>query len=45
MDNIHPKLLIEENAINFRKEIWLIPPNDPIVTFKIINKIKRFLLI
>lgn len=44
MDNIHPKLLIDENAINLRKEVWLIPPKDPIITFKIIIKIKKFLL-
>lgn len=43
-DSIHPKLLIDENAINLRNEVWLIPPKDPIITLRIIVKIKKFLL-
>lgn len=39
--NIHPKLLIEEKVINFRKEVWFKPPNVPIITFKIIIIIKK----
>lgn len=42
-DSIQPKLLIEENAINFRIEVWLIPPNAPIITLRIMIKIKKFL--
>lgn len=38
---IHPKWLIEEKAINFRKDVWLIPPKLPKtienITIKIIN--------
>lgn len=36
-DSIHPKLLIDEKAINLRKEVWFNPPIAPIITFK--NKI------
>lgn len=35
---IHPKWLIEEKAINFRKEVWFKPPNDPKITDIIIEK-------
>lgn len=34
--NIHPKWLIEENAINLRKEVWFSPPKEPIIIDKII---------
>lgn len=35
---------MEENVINLRKEVWLIPPNAPIKAFIIIIKIIKFLL-
>lgn len=44
MDNIHPKLLIEEKAINLRNDVWFKPPIAPIIALKIIIKIKKFLL-
>lgn len=34
--SIQPKLLIEENAINLRREIWFNPPIAPIMILKII---------
>ena len=34
--NIHPKWLIEEKAINFRKDVWFSPPSDPMIIDKII---------
>lgn len=37
---IQDKLLIEENANNFRKDIWLIPPIAPIMALIKINKYK-----
>lgn len=41
---IQPKLLIDENAINLRSEVWFNPPIAPIIIFKIIIKYKKFLL-
>jgi hypothetical protein len=35
---------MEEKAINFRREVWFNPPIAPIIVFKIIIKIKKFLL-
>lgn len=39
--SINPKLLIEEKAINLRKEIWFNPIIAPIIIF---NKIIKYLL-
>lgn len=39
--SIHPKWLIEEKAINLRKEVWFNPPNAPIIIEnKIVNRKK-----
>lgn len=39
--SIHPKWLIDEKAINLRREVWFNPPIDPIIIDKtIILKIK-----
>ena len=40
-NNIHPKWLIDEKAINFRIEVWFNPPKDPINIDKIIEIIKK----
>ena len=40
---IHPKLLIEEKAINLRKEVWFKPPIAPIIIFNKIIIIIKFL--
>lgn len=37
--NIQPKWLIEEKAINLRKEVWFNPPKAPNTTHKIIEVI------
>lgn len=34
--NIQPKWLIEEKAINLRREVWFNPPKAPIIIDKII---------
>lgn len=41
--NIQPKLLMEEKAINLRKEVWFNPPKAPMITFIEIIKIIKFL--
>lgn len=35
--NIQPIWLIEEKAINFRKEVWFKPPKAPINIERIMN--------
>lgn len=42
---IQPKWLIEENANNFRREVWLIPPILPNNIEEIIMKIIKSTLI
>lgn len=42
---IHLKWLIEENAINFRKDVWLNPPKAPITADKKILHNNRGLII
>jgi hypothetical protein len=39
--NIHPKWLIEEKAINFRRDVWFKPPIAPTKIEKIIVKEKK----
>lgn len=41
---IQPKLLIEEKAIIFRREVWFNPPRAPINILRIIEKINKFIL-
>lgn len=41
---IHPKWLIEENAISFRKDVWFKPPKLPKTIENIIMKINIFVL-
>lgn len=45
LDIIHPKWLIEEKAINFRRDLWFSPPNLPKIIEKKINKLikKKFI--
>lgn len=40
-NNIHPKWLIDEKAINLRIDVWFNPPKDPINIDKIIDIIKK----
>lgn len=39
--NIQPKWLMEEKAINLRKDVWFNPPNAPIIIDKIIATKKK----
>lgn len=39
-----PKWLIEEKAMIFRKDVWLSPLNDPIITDKIITILIKLIL-
>lgn len=41
---IQPKLLIEEKAIIFRKDVWFNPPTAPTIILIKILKINKFLL-
>lgn len=40
----HPKWLIEEKAIIFRKEVWFNPLKDPIITDKIMMALIKLIL-
>jgi hypothetical protein len=41
LHNIQPKWLIEEKAINFRRDVWFNPPKEPIKIEKIIVKLNK----
>lgn len=45
MASIHPKWLIDEYAINFRNDDWLIPPILPTPTDQIIDNLINILLL
>lgn len=38
----HPRWLIEEKAIIFRREVWFNPLREPIITDKIITAVIKF---